>query len=569
MPPKVDSKVEDIGEAATEEHEGEAATKEHEGEAAAKEHEEEHTGEAATKQGEGESKVEDIGEAATKEHEGEAAAKKHEEEHKGEAAKEQGEGEAAAKEHEKEAATKQENGEAAAKEHKEEAPMEHGEGKAATKNPTNIRTPADTVSISFGKAQECTLKAEDCYVASLREAGTSAFGIFDGHNGRLAAAHCRDVMVPNLVDEGPPFTVYKVSDAFWNADKHLGLERVTDGTTASLLLVERKDDTPALQCTLAWLGDSLAVRINMCSEKKAAVVFKTSSHNVNNPAEVARMKANWAVRDRIVSNRGAGADGEASLAQSADRNISIVKRDELQRTASKHAPTTDEVCAAATELGLPTTATDTELLRRALEREVLMALPERRFRLTRAKSEISSRATSTNGASSPNAVLGGVQRSLSKEDREPTGPTKLGPRASVLKDIQTTWQTRQFGKVTTLVSRSIGDWDAARTLIPQPEVTSFEVGRGMCERVIIASDGLWDYCSFEKAVDIAYSSDSPQQAADRLVKQVVESVKPLKDDLTVVVVDLNLTGKPVPDIRPKARTNKDSSESSGCQCIVQ
>ena len=39
-------------------------------------------------------------------------------------------------------------------------------------------------------------------------------------------------------------------------------------------------------------------------------------------------------------------------------------------------------------------------------------------------------------------------------------------------------------------TRSIGDWDASRTLIPHPEIIERVVKRGNHKRFVIASDGL-------------------------------------------------------------------------------
>jgi len=97
--------------------------------------------------------------------------------------------------------------------------------------------------------------------------------------------------------------------------------------------------------------------------------------------------------------------------------------------------------------------------------------------------------------------------------------------------------------VTTCVTRSIGDWDASRALIPHPDVTRFVVNPGEHVRVIMASDGMWDMVTTAEALRTARRAATAQQAADRLValayRRSASRFNELRDDTTCVVVDVN------------------------------
>lgn len=96
----------------------------------------------------------------------------------------------------------------------------------------------------------------------------------------------------------------------------------------------------------------------------------------------------------------------------------------------------------------------------------------------------------------------------------------------------------------TLVTRSIGDWDAARACVPQPDISRFELRAGGHARVILASDGLWDFLTTAQAVEIVRSAASAQQAANRLGRLALQrsnaKYERLKDDVSVIVVDVDL-----------------------------
>ena len=96
----------------------------------------------------------------------------------------------------------------------------------------------------------------------------------------------------------------------------------------------------------------------------------------------------------------------------------------------------------------------------------------------------------------------------------------------------------------TMMTRSIGDWDASRACVPQPECRAFRVERGGWRRVVLASDGLWDVVSREKVAKVAWRAKSANDAAASLAELAWtvshQRFERLKDDTTVLVVDLDL-----------------------------
>ena len=105
------------------------------------------------------------------------------------------------------------------------------------------------------------------------------------------------------------------------------------------------------------------------------------------------------------------------------------------------------------------------------------------------------------------------------------------------------------GKVSACVTRSLGDWDASRAVIPEPDCHAWPVPRGepFYERVVLASDGLWDLVDFAGTEAVCRKVPDPQLCAERLLRIAkTESsrrgYRGLKDDTTILVVDLNPGG---------------------------
>ena len=83
-------------------------------------------------------------------------------------------------------------------------------------------------------------------------------------------------------------------------------------------------------------------------------------------------------------------------------------------------------------------------------------------------------------------------------------------------------------------------------------------------RVALASDGLWDFCSFQRAAKIVRGAATAQVAADALVALVERESEQrfgrLKDDTTVAVLELDLRSE-------EARQAARAAQAGGC-CVV-
>ena len=86
----------------------------------------------------------------------------------------------------------------------------------------------------------------------------------------------------------------------------------------------------------------------------------------------------------------------------------------------------------------------------------------------------------------------------------------------------------------TVVTRSIGDWDASRAVIPEPEVETWAIppygarpapGATVYDRVIMASDGLWDLVSPQSAERMVRRVRDPTAAAAKLLRAATRESK--------------------------------------------
>ena len=412
-----------------------------------------------------------------------------------------------------------------------------------------------TATPVHGFAHAVTSKDEDAH-AVLSSECAMLFGIFDGHGGKRAAHHCRDSMSPSLLVLAPDMSEKAVADTFWAADAAMGQE-IVDGTTATVLLVSKVSSS--LACLLAWVGDSTAVSVDMlCQSHKDAVTYVTPDHKVTSIAEVARLNQEWAVRNHLHAQRVPPPDGsppklkEASEGKSSRRwsytftsgATSAPRSREMTSPHSATSPssaikfvTFEEARDATVALGMQLDEAEMRMLHRALGREQTIALAEKRVGSMR-------RASTLVGARFANGV----------------GPlTLIAPREG------SRAQGRAPPAVSTCITRSIGDWDGSRALVPQPEHHRFDVHADEFTRVVIASDGLWDFLKPAEAAKQVRLAPTAQQAADQLVKLVkrrsINALGVLKDDTTVLVIDLN----------PAARTSWPALEERrcavGCGCL--
>ncbi|GLJ11976.1 hypothetical protein SUGI_0181350 [Cryptomeria japonica] len=91
------------------------------------------------------------------------------------------------------------------------------------------------------------------------------------------------------------------------------------------------------------------------------------------------------------------------------------------------------------------------------------------------------------------------------------------------------------------LSRSIGDMDVGEFIVPIPHVKQIKLSNAG-GRLIIATDGVWDALSSEKAANCARGLRA-ELAAKQIVKEALK-IRGLRDDTTCIVVDLIPPEKP-------------------------
>eukprot|EP00798_Chlamydomonas_sp_ICE-L_P027871 gene27871-12048_t len=109
------------------------------------------------------------------------------------------------------------------------------------------------------------------------------------------------------------------------------------------------------------------------------------------------------------------------------------------------------------------------------------------------------------------------------------------------------------------VSRSIGDLDAGKEVVPVPHIRQLLIPAEGC-RVISASDGLWDVLSLGKAAKLARPK-SAEDAVQTLMSAVMKDLRTL-DDTSIIILDcLPSKGSSFPLVALKAgRTASPDSE---------
>jgi len=92
------------------------------------------------------------------------------------------------------------------------------------------------------------------------------------------------------------------------------------------------------------------------------------------------------------------------------------------------------------------------------------------------------------------------------------------------------------------MSRSLGDAVAHTAgVISEPEFTERTLNHATDQFLILATDGLWEFCDNDECVQMAASASGPSQGVDKLVKEAnVRWIKEEQviDDTTVIVANL-------------------------------
>ena len=339
----------------------------------------------------------------------------------------------------------------------------------------------------------------------------------------------------------------------------------------------------------------------MSATRDECVLFETTDHTPSNPAEVARLELEWKVRAELAQvalKEQAAANAISSDAISSDDESFHKPNSQTEDSfvALRKAPKQDAVAAAVAKHGQQLSEEELELLVRALGREKRIEVVEEKGNMRRevrpperardpnqpagrARGQTlptplpDSRTRTTRGSGCllrcpPHAVpcyVAPPTRSSSHAHQNtfiqkrrpslPSAPEVLKARTShkLVDDgysiatgppSQTSPPRKSHeSEVSTCVTRSIGDWDGSRAMTPQPDLERFEVLPTQHMRVVLASDGMWDFITRPEAGKVARKAASPQAAATALVRLASNRSKAqlnrLKDDTTVVVVDLN------------------------------
>ncbi|CAL5228517.1 g11669 [Coccomyxa viridis] len=113
------------------------------------------------------------------------------------------------------------------------------------------------------------------------------------------------------------------------------------------------------------------------------------------------------------------------------------------------------------------------------------------------------------------------------------------------------------------LSRALGDFDVGSLVLAIPHIMQVKVPQSGV-RVLVASDGVWD--AFEKMLRVCRMarSWSVEEAPHKLIKAIERAHGGLKDDTSIIVLDLLPPGKDFPAI---AGRTKQATASKACMCF--
>ena len=119
--------------------------------------------------------------------------------------------------------------------------------------------------------------------------------------------------------------------------------------------------------------------------------------------------------------------------------------------------------------------------------------------------------------------------------------------------------------VSIMMTRSIGDRNAARTCVCVPDFYKIIIPKGEYARVLLGSDGMWDVMPNTMAASYSLKQKELQQASQFVVyraRELREEAPMRIDDITCIVIDIN-----TPDIQTQ-NTATTGGEDTECSCIV-
>mmetsp|Transcript_3357 Transcript_3357/g.4679 ORF Transcript_3357/g.4679 Transcript_3357/m.4679 type:complete len:509 (+) Transcript_3357:15-1541(+) len=408
-------------------------------------------------------------------------------------------------------------------------------------------------------AVEHVKKGEDSWCIVEYAENAHFFGIFDGHGGgQLARALAKKM--PRRLKKAK--TKEQIIDAYYEIDEELGPEFATEGSTAACAKVERIDNTKAI-VTLSWVGDSRAVAIDMASKK---LIWQSSIHHMTNEFELERLRLQWELRskgwhhnqeksmDQLDTTLDNSSSGRPKKTEGESKRNVYRTSSEPTRNSLDDFDTCHEIGHFASVRNIREEYR--ELLSRSFRYEQILAESDEKHGvpLVRCQSFVG-RRTNAEG--------------------RPVGPTVL----------KTLWKRKDgLGDpvcgASTCVSRSLGDYDSSRCLIPHPDISidelSVEIDKtatslpiiksnehnhdtylsqqrdAIWRRYVLASDGLWDVVNSQQVAKLVANEPTPQLAADALLayarrrylkmldKTKPSGTDPFKDDTTVIVFDVSL-----------------------------
>ena len=332
--------------------------------------------------------------------------------------------------------------------------------------------------ICAGLAQKSTSKAEDVCAVTITE-DVSIAAVFDGHGGKIAAERCKNELVPTLLEiahrGSSAIDDAAIADACWGMDESIGIQRIDDGTTATVGLFKQKKGK--LEGLIAWIGDSTALRVDMTAKTEAGVLVPgstTADHVPSNKSEVHRLQLQWVVRQQIEQERERAAEEGISPMSTMTTDERLSHGSEMSVVAAHMPPDDEEVQRAVRALGHEElNSDDLALMVRALAREKQMELRNGKCKPARFASPCLTLAlpltlplalTLAQFSFIPNLYLTLL---LPYPHRSPAA-TERRSYIGVHRDSRRLCSPAASGggrPVSLAMTRSIGDWDASRAMV--------------------------------------------------------------------------------------------------------
>jgi len=112
------------------------------------------------------------------------------------------------------------------------------------------------------------------------------------------------------------------------------------------------------------------------------------------------------------------------------------------------------------------------------------------------------------------------------------------------------------------LSRAVGDFDVGDVVIPLPHLTQVVVPKTGA-RLMMGSDGVWEAYENMTRVQATSRSWNLDFAPSRVIQAVVRGCDGLRDDTSLIVVDVTPVGMTFPECAAAAKTALKKSKSSG------